>query len=93
MSPSETTTEKPMPRGTAQSSIAADHRARLAEKSDVARRCGEMRKARVEPEPRHHDTDAVRSEDAHQVGLRGGECGLLQRATPRAQFAEPGGSR
>ena len=42
--------------------------------------------------PRHHDADAVGTDDAQQMRLCRVECGLLQRAAPLTEFAETGGN-
>ena len=68
-----------------------DHRARLADERDVAGRRREMREARVEPEPRHDDADAIRTDDAQQMRARRVQHLLLQLPPGIAQFAEPGG--
>jgi len=49
-----------------------------------------MRKGRVKPESRHHDANAVRPNDAHEMRPCGVECRLLQRATPLPEFGETG---
>ena len=51
----------------------------------------DMREARVEPDPRHHDADAIRPDDAQEMGLRRLERLLLQRAAALAKLAEAGG--
>ena len=64
------------------------HRARLADEGNVARRRREMREAGVEPDPRDHDADAVRTDETQQMRARGVERRLLQGASGLAQFAE-----
>ena len=54
---------------------------RLRDEGDGALRRVEMGEARVEPDPRDQDTEAVRADDAQETGPRGIEQGLLQRPT------------
>src|SRR5947199_8155401 len=89
ISPSETTCEKPMPRGTAQSSIAViiapDWLRKAISPASAA-------KWDVEPKARHHDADAVRPDNAQQMGLCRRKDGLLQRPAPLIDLAETGGN-
>ena len=69
-----------------------DHGARLGDKGDVARRRGEMREAGIEPDARHHDADAVGTDEAQEVRARRLEHCLLQGAPGFTQLAEAGGN-
>ena len=51
-----------------------------------------MRKGRVEPKPRHHDADAVRPDDAHEMRPCGVEYRLLQRVAPLPKFGKTRGN-
>ncbi len=91
MSPSETTCEKPMPRGAAQSSIAviiAPDWLTKAMSPGGGARCEKLASS---PIPRHHDADAVGADEAQQVRARRVERRLLQGAALLAQLAEAGG--
>ena len=68
-----------------------DHRARLADKGDVAGRRRQMREAGIEADSRHHDADAVGADEAQEMRARRIERGLLQGAAGIAQLAEAGG--
>ena len=64
----------------------------MAEKRYIPGRCCQVRKGGIEPEPRHHDTDAVWTDDAQQMRLCRVEHGLLQGPALLAEFAETGGN-
>ena len=54
---------------------------RLRDEGDGALRRVEMGEARVEPDPRDQDTEAIRADDAQEMGPRGIEQGLLALST------------
>lgn len=69
-----------------------DHGTRLADEGDVAGRPRKMREAGVQADPRHNDADAIRADEAQQVGPGRVERRLPQRASGIAFLAEPGGN-
>jgi hypothetical protein len=69
-----------------------DHRARLAEESDVPRRGRQMGEGGVEPEARHRDPDAVRPDEPQEMRLRRREGRLLQAAALIPKLAKTGGN-
>ena len=88
MSPSETRCEKPMPRGSAQSSTEVTIAPRLGDEGQMPRMRTDVREAGVKPYFRRDHADAIGADDAQEMRPRGIQHRLLQ-LLPSLAFPSP----